>query len=104
MKQRQTHIHVSIHIAMYHLSGLFFPLSKQLQSLSLDIIDAGTLASNVIAVLQGRRTNADSAFEHLCRKISSLCESLDITIQPRRRVGQQPMRDNHGAETPQDFF
>ena len=91
-------------VVMESVAGLLLPLSKQLQSSSMDIVEAATLVGDVIEVLGNRRATADLEFQLLYKKMTTLCSALDVSIQLPRRVGRQTCRDNHPAETPEEYF
>ena len=85
-------------------SSLLLPLSVNLQSPELDILQGLDLIESVTAVLQERRVSAEANFAELYEEICSVCSAVDIDMRLRQRCNVQVHRENHPSETPEDYF
>jgi len=85
-------------------SSLFLPLSTILQSQDLDIFGALEHVDSIATVMQQRRDDAENEFKQLFDEVSDVCNELDIDIRLPRRCGRQTQRDNHPAQTVEEYF
>ena len=57
------------------VASLLLPLSVQLQSPALDILQAVGEVENIMQVLSDRRANAEREFREIFAKVQTICES-----------------------------
>ncbi|XP_028966491.1 zinc finger MYM-type protein 1-like [Galendromus occidentalis] len=85
-------------------SSLFLPLSINLQARELDISAALAMLDSVQSVLKQRRENADTVFSALFDEAEEICLSLEVDVRSPRICSRQIARENHPAETAEDYF
>ncbi|XP_046688069.1 uncharacterized protein LOC124373773 [Homalodisca vitripennis] len=74
------------------------PLSRLLQTPSLDTNRASTAVTNTMATLKERRIKCDDIFKQIFFETKALAEELDVELKLPRRTGSQTKRSNHPGD------
>lgn len=80
------------------------PLSKMLQSPSLDLKKASDVIIDTISILESKRKECDTVFAKIFVEVRNLCTDLDVEIKMPRLAGVQRHRPNYATSDPEDFF
>ena len=94
-------------ITLYVLSkflGITYTLSKQLQSVHLDIVSAINLVKDIIQLLEKDRQNADTEFKTIFTQAKNVCDSLGIEITIPRTTKFQKHRCNVPTSDPESYY
>ncbi|XP_025414908.1 52 kDa repressor of the inhibitor of the protein kinase-like [Sipha flava] len=94
-------------ISLLVLSKIFaigLPLSKQFQSVAIDLREAMVLANATLSELKTIRCNVDEYFHDIYTKASALAQELCFSITLPRIACKQKNRDNYSVNTPEEYF
>jgi hypothetical protein len=82
------------------------PLSRLLQTVSLDLQSAATSVADVIAVLEDKRNNCLSLFDTIFDDAEIFIDAaeLDVELSLPRLVKKQMNRPNYPATTPKEYY
>lgn len=84
--------------------ALGLALSKCLQTTSIDIKEAMSLAKNTKQELEEIRINADSYFKKIFEQVKLMTEKFDIVIRIPRSAKRQTNRCNIGVDDPETYY
>ena len=79
-------------------------LTRSLQAKALDLLQAVKHVSVLKQVLTDARTDVDRQFHSLFLNASKYAERYDISVSPPRRCQRQTARENHPANTTEDYY
>jgi len=82
-------------VSLFVLSKVFaigLPLSKQFQSVDIDLREAMSLAHETLVELKNIRNNVDECFHDIYTKATDLAEELNVLILLPRIAGKQKHR------------
>ena len=94
-------------ISLLVLSKIFaigLPLSKQFQSVAIDLREAMVLANATLSELKTIRSNVDEYFHDIYTKAFALAQELCFSITLPRIARKQKNRDNYSVNTPEEYF
>ena len=78
-------------------------LSKFLQGIECDLLEATKECKTVIELLRAERLD-ESVWDELYQSALDLSEPFDIVENMPRRCGRQTTRANHPADTPKQYW
>lgn len=84
--------------------GLGLPLSKQLQRINIDLVEAMSLAEDTLKEFQTLRTNVDIEFHAIFEDSKGLANTFNVDISMPRITGRQKNRVNIVTESPETYF
>lgn len=80
------------------------PLSKILQSSTIDLKNASEIVQCTITVLQSNRTNCISEFAKLYSEVQQLASGLDIDLKIPRINKKQTHRENYNSQSIDEYY
>ncbi|CAI6365765.1 unnamed protein product [Macrosiphum euphorbiae] len=80
------------------------PLSKILQSSTIDLKNASEIVQCTIIVLQSNRTNCISEFAKLYSEVQQLASGLDIDLKIPRINKKQTHRENYNSQSIDEYY
>jgi hypothetical protein len=86
-----------------HISQSTVFLSKFLQGIECDLLEATKECKAVIELLRAERLD-ESVWDELYQSALDLSEPFDIVENMPRRCGRQTTRTNHPADTPKQYL
>ena len=90
---------------MFCISGTTVPLSRLLQTPSLDLKRATNALEDTLSVLEDKRKRADTVFEQLFYEAREIAEQLNVELRPKRLVSRQTQRNNNQPnQTAEEYF
>jgi hypothetical protein len=90
-------------LALLDILKITLPLSRLLQTPSLDSNKASKAVANTLTTLQGKRTEVVSDFNKLFIEFTELAKELDVDVRLPRLASKQTKRANHPG-TPEEYY
>lgn len=93
-------------ISLHSLNFLYdftYPISKVLQTISLDIDRANDEIKNLINVLNQKRSDAENVFSNIWRNIVEVASDFNLEICKPRTTGRQKHRPNFEGN-PEEYY
>lgn len=85
-------------LSLIDVLKITLPLSRLLQTPSLDVNQASSAVSNTMTTLQERRFKCDEIFKDIFFETSHLAEELDVDMKLPRLTSRQTKRSNHPGD------
>jgi Domain of unknown function (DUF4371)/hAT family C-terminal dimerisation region len=86
------------------VAALMLPLSKKLQTPSMDMYTARKDISETMEVLMNWRSTAETEFSALFLQSLELCKAAGVAMSLPRRTSRQTMRPNYDTDSPEIFY
>uniref|UniRef100_A0A6P7GLU4 52 kDa repressor of the inhibitor of the protein kinase-like n=1 Tax=Diabrotica virgifera virgifera TaxID=50390 RepID=A0A6P7GLU4_DIAVI len=90
-------------MSLIDILKLTLPLSRLLQTKSLDTNLATKAVSNTMSTLKDRRLNCEENFSKIFAEVKELADELDVEVKLPRFVGRQTKRANHPGG-PEEYY
>lgn len=100
---KQPEFILTIHI-LAKVFSISLPLSQLLQTQIIDLVEAMSLADNVLSIINNLRHNSDEEFKKIFEEVEIKCLTLDIEILLPRLVNMQKNRCNVKTTSPVDYY
>lgn len=84
--------------------GVTVSLSRLLQTPTLDLKRGIDAVKDTMGILEQKRENVDSVFSDLYYEVREILEKLDVQLKMPRLVGRQTKRENHPAQSPEEYY
>jgi hypothetical protein len=91
-------------ICMEKVAALLMPLSRQLQSVDLDIFKVNELISDILSHLATWRRESEQEFSSIFHEANNLCKKFDIMMKIPRLTSRQTLRSNYVTDSPESYF
>ncbi|CAH2315613.1 52 kDa repressor of the inhibitor of the kinase-like [Pelobates cultripes] len=91
-------------ISLINVLKVTLPLSRFLQSPTLDLTSASECLNVTMRTLENMRCNADRTFSTLHMEATELASELGVELKLPRLVGRQVHRSNYNAGSTEEFY
>lgn len=95
---------ISAMISLIDVLKHTLPLSRRLQTPSLDLRKASDAIQDTLSVLKKKRQKCDETFSEVFCEVKELCSQLGVEIKLPRVTARQQHRPNYTSNTPEEYY